>query len=52
VFVYQACFHIRAIIVQREKFFHLNEFNHNILLKVKKTDYGSNTEIAGHSMTL
>ena len=36
VFVYQACFYIRAIIVQREKFFHLNKFNRSILLQRKK----------------
>ena len=36
VFVYQACFYICAVIVQREKFFHLNKFNRNILLQRKK----------------
>ena len=36
VFVYQACFYICAVIVQREKFFHLNKFNRSILLQRKK----------------
>jgi hypothetical protein len=43
VFVYQARFYIRAVIVQREKFFHLKDLNQRILLQRKKIDYGRNT---------